>query len=276
MFKKIFLTGDYHAEVQSFEWFRNFEFPKYNLEPKDVAIIQLGDFGMNMVKGCGHPKVEAYFEGEKQKLEDSGFTFFVIRGNHDQRPSNLFNSEEWRFETMFDGPTYVEKKYPHIHYAMDYPWVYNIDGYKTLVLPGAHSVDKARRLWEEQIGGIKTWFEDEAMTNSEMDYALSLVRQNNATFDLILSHTCPWSFIPRFSINQGPHLDADMERLFERILYEVEENGKYGGWVWAHHHTNALYEKPDGGYNMVLYGLHVPLDDYIENKGQVENLVIFH
>lgn len=273
-FKKIYLTGDYHAVATSFKFFAENRL-KADMEaegfaPTDVAVIVLGDFGMNLLKGCGRPEVEEFYEGEKKTLEDSGVTFFAIRGNHDQRPSKLFNSEEWHFEQLFDGPTFVENKYLHIHYAMDYPWVYNIGGYKTLVLPGACSVDKHIRLYEESHGGIKTWFEDEAMDKAEQEYAMSLARQNDFTFDMILSHTCPYWYLPRYSLNyKAP---KEMEYFFAHLLNEIEEKGTYKGWAWGHHHEDGYYRRPDGRYDMILYNEYVPVDDFMEMKGHIQEL----
>ena len=264
MFKKVYLTGDYHAEASRIlPLVKRLE--KEGTNPAEVAVIILGDFGMNLIAGCGIPEYEDYFNKEKKKLEDTGVTFFVVRGNHDQRPTNLFNSENWHFEQMFDGPTYVENNYPHIHYAMDYPWVYNVNGYKTLVLPGAISVDIFFRLADEKKTGIKTWYRDEVMSDAEMEYARSLCRQNDWTFDMVLSHTCPaWCF-PLSSPNWGAK--QKMEKFFNELYFAFREKNGYKGWAWGHHHQDILYAKEgDKSIEACLYYKYIDVEDFMNHN----------
>lgn len=236
----VFVTGDTHGDIDDthtrIQW-RLENFPPRTvddnfIQSRDTVLIILGDFGGNF--GGGRTEDDIKF---KQMLEDMGITYFVIRGNHDQRPSNLFNGDTWHFEQMFDGPTYVENAFPHIHYAMDYPWVYNIEGNKTLVLPGANSVDKDWRLEYEKKLGVRLWFPDEQMTAAEREYVWTLCKLNDYKFDLILSHTCPWARIPKGGVNGWGNIDNTMEYLFDDIDQKVE----YKSWFWGHHHIDHEY-----------------------------------
>ena len=260
----VFITGDTHGDIREtctrIQW-RIDKFPRRPGEDdgftptEDTVLIILGDFGGNF--GGGRDKFDTEF---KQMLEDFGITYFVIRGNHDQRPSNLFNGDTWHFEQMFDGPTYVENAFPHIHYAMDYPWVYNIEGNKTLVLPGASSADKAWRIEYEKNYGIRVWFPDEQMTAAEREYVWTLCKLNDYKFDLILSHTCPWARIPHGGVNTSwANVDQTMEYLFDDIDQKVE----YKHWYWAHHHLDQEYNYR-GHKNACLYELIYRLDKLME------------
>lgn len=275
MGKKVYLFGDIHCRNYTIKKFYYNHINEKDFVPEDTVIVILGDFGGNLASYLPNidPKIKQehikFFDDFKFFLDSLGMEYFVVRGNHDQRPSNLFNSENWHFEQMFDGPTYVENEYPHIHYAMDYPWVYNIEGYKTLVLPGAESIDKMNRLVDEDFFGVRSWYYDEMMNKAEMDYAESLCRQNDWKFDMVLSHTCPFQFIPRDSINVSDRVTQDMEKFFQRLEYQLD----YNGWAWGHHHMDGIYPRENGRCNMVLYYTPVPVEDFMTNSGKINEMV---
>lgn len=246
---RAFVTGDTHGEIEEFcqriDWMLGRKDNDGFIADTNTVLIILGDFGGNF--GGEYLKHDIEF---KQSLQDIGITYFVIRGNHDQRPSNLYNGDTWHMENLFDGPTFVENQFPNIHYAMDYPWVYNIEGKKTLVLPGAYSIDKDWRINHEKIFGVRSWFADEQMTPAEREYVWTLCRLNDYKFDVILSHTCPWARIPRYSPNIpiSGKVDNTMEYLFDDIDQKVD----YKSWLWGHHHEDEGYEY-NNHHNACLY-----------------------
>ena len=109
--KHIYLIGDIHGD---FRPIRNFSQRHIKLH-KDVAagdeniLICLGDFGANFFFNYRDEKL-------KEKLGKYNFTYFVIRGNHEQRPSfcEAENPELWHREIYFDNVVYVENEYPYI------------------------------------------------------------------------------------------------------------------------------------------------------------------
>lgn len=275
----VFITGDTHGETidtfQRINCMLNNEREREDgfVASNDTVLVILGDFGGNFGGGQSIEDIEF-----KEMLEEFGITYFVIRGNHDQRPSNLFDGDTWHFEQMFDGPTYVENRFPHIHYAMDYPWIYNIEGNKTLVLPGAYSVDKGWRIAYEKRYNVPIWFPDEQMTAAEREYTMNLCRLNDFKFDIILSHTAPLSKIPCGSfkfgrdIIDGYKVDTTMEELFDNIYKMCE----FKLWAWGHYHESfgrkdltedkyylCLYEKIDNLEKVLYNG---PSYRYVERQ----------
>lgn len=267
----IFITGDTHADIfDTKERIHNYLFGGFDYGERmkklytydsveNVVLIILGDFGGNF--GGGREKTDIEF---KKMLEDFGISYFVIRGNHDQRPSKLYNHRTWHMETLFEGPTYVENDFPHIHYAMDGPWVYNINGKKTLVLPGAYSVDKYWRLANEEKYGQKLWFEDEQMNEREREEVWKICENHNYKFDVILSHTCPWSKIlrysPNFSFNKLDRIDQTMEYLFD----DIDQKVQYTSWFWGHHHDDLTFNY-NGHHNCLMYRWIYNFDDEVGN-----------
>ena len=231
MFTRIYAIGDIHGShlpIENF-WRRNKD--NINFSKETDCIILLGDVGANYYLNGRDKKF-------KQKLEKYPFTYFCIRGNHEARPSLCAaeNPDQWSLEPFFEGSIRIENNYPDIKYAMDIPYIYNIDGYKTLVIPGAYSVDKYYRLSKGW-----TWFEDEQLSEKEMNLGRRLIEQDPA-FDLILSHTCPISYEPTDLFL--PQIDQSLvDKTMERYLGEIEYKTEYKLWLFGHFHSYRIYPR---------------------------------
>lgn len=237
---KIYICGDIHGS-----YLPVWNFNKHlNLDSTDT-IIFLGDFGGNYYFG----KKDKLF---KQKLMDIGAQYFVIRGNHEERPSLCMERHpaEWHIEDFWCGKVYVEDKFPNIKYALDEPSTYLIQcGNKfilTLVLPGAYSVDKYYRLehgW--------SWFPMEQCNEKERKAGTTLARSWDKPWDLILSHTCPIIYEPTDLFL--PFVDQSaVDKTTERWLGEIEYQVNYKLWCWGHYHANRVYPNVDGQDKLML------------------------
>lgn len=255
MEKQIFVMGDIHGRWEPVRDFYNKNKEKLKLNETENYMILLGDAGLN------------YFltdrdRGIKGKLSKLPFTYFVIRGNHEQRPSILAqeNHDSWSTAWFWGNRIYYENDFPKIVYAMDDVNIYNIEGYRTLVIPGAYSVDKYYRIangWQ--------WFEQEQLSEAEITAGRALIN-DNPQFDLVLSHTCPCIFEPTdlfLSVVDQSMVDKTMER----FLGEIEFGLDYRAWMWGHYHTFRDYPRDDGKKKLMLFNDYaVNLKDYIENE----------
>ena len=126
-------------------------------------------------------------------------------------------------------------------YAMDYPSLYNFNGYSALVIPGAYSVDKWYRLAHNW-----PWFEDELLTEDEMRKGYDLL-DLEYHFDFVLSHTCPLMWEPTDLFIQG--LDqSSVDKSMERYLQDIDRKiGSYNWWLWGHYHAFRIYPAPEPG-----------------------------
>ena len=60
--------------------------------------------------------------------------------------------------------------------------------------------------------------------------------------DIILSHTCPYKYIPREMFLEG--VDQSMvDNSTEYFLDEIEKNTKYNVWYCGHYHTDKKKDK---------------------------------
>lgn len=245
MFERIWACGDLHGSHLPIENFWRRHKDTINFSKETDCIILLGDVGANYYLNGR----DNYF---KKKMEKLPFTFFCIRGNHEARVSDVvyMNPESWHLTKMFGNLVYYEDKYPSINYALDTINVYNIsikdNTYKTLIIPGAYSVDKDYRLAKGW-----SWFENEQLSSEEMKDGRRIIKENRYNFDLILSHTCPINYEPTdlflSFVNQST-VDKTMERFLGEIDYQVN----YKLWLWGHYHDYRIYPRYENSQCIML------------------------
>ena len=229
---KIYIMGDIHGSYKPIRELHMRLNCQINFYKEENILVLLGDSGCN------------YFfnyrdKNFKEKISKYNFTYFIIRGNHEQRPSICMNQfpQDWHIEQFFDNNVYVENNYPKIKYALDDISFYNINEYKTLIIPGAYSVDKWYRLQKGM-----TWFEQEQLSEEEKQNGINLLKQNNWTTDLVLSHTCPIIFEPTDLFLSTIDQSA-VDKSMERYLGNIEYNLNYKVWCWGHYHIWREYPR---------------------------------
>lgn len=255
MEKQIFIMGDIHGRWEPVRDFYNKNKEKLNLDETENYMILLGDAGLNYY-------LTDRDRGVKGKLSKLPFTYFVIRGNHEERPSILAekNRDEWTVEYLWNNGVYVEKDFPKIKYATDSISVYNIEGYKTLIIPGAYSVDKFFRIMK----GMQ-WFEHEQLNTVEMQLGREIIQDNNNKFDLVLSHTCPCIFEPT-DLFLSDIDQSIVDKTMERFLGEVEFGLNYKLWCFGHFHATRVYPNVDAKQPLMLYNEKViELTNWMQN-----------
>jgi 3-oxoacid CoA-transferase subunit A len=264
---KIFLLGDIHGDFQPVRDFCAYMNSIPNVDKRiheGDTLILLGDVGANFFFNYRDEKL-------KEKLGKYGLTYFIVRGNHEERPSICYrqNPDKWHMETYFMGSVYVENDYPYIKYAADIPFQYNINGYSCLVLPGAYSIDKYKRLKE----GI-SWFENEQLTPEEMDIGRMIVKAC-PQWDIVLSHTCPVCYEPTDLFLSA--IDQSMvDKSMERYLGEIERELDYKLWCWGHYHATRIYPRFNKSDRVMLFNDTVlDLNKYFETNNPYESLINF-
>ena len=223
----IFICGDLHQDKNPIRNFYNNHIKDTPKEREENWIVCLGDFGALFF-------FDYRDRNFKRELHKYPFKYFVIRGNHEERASNraLLESDLWEEVEVFENTCLREARYPNIYYAKDEGGIYNIAGRKTLVIPGAYSVDKQYR-----IRNCWTWFPDEQMTEQERDDLERLATGQH--FDLVLSHTAPYDKMPvdlfLSSIDQTL-VDNSMEHWMQQLCNQITFNLH----LWGHYHADRI------------------------------------
>lgn len=265
----VYIIGDLHGSFKPIRDFYTLLNSSYDLNTKPDSsdtIICLGDFG-------GQFSFDYRDRNFKKKLGTYKFTYFIIRGNHEERASIVYknNPECWQMETYFGSSVMVEKEFPYIKYASDMPFKYEICGRSVLTLPGAYSVDKYYRLSTNN----KTWFANEQMSEQEKDLG-RILTDACPKWDLVLSHTCPSIYIPSdlflSSIDQ-----STVDNSMERYLGEIENKINYKLWTFGHYHALRVYPKYEEKQMVMLFNEEViDLNKFFETNDIYQSLIKIH
>lgn len=234
MSNKIYVIGDLHGSYHPIKHFyeKYKDSPGFNFDGTDTIIL-LGDAGLNY-----------YFDHRDDNFKNAlckyPFTYFVIRGNHEERPSLCMEKEpnKWTAEEFWYAKVYVEKRCPKIKYAADTPSSYYIEKLDCLFLsiPGAYSIDKEYRLMNGW-----SWFPQEQLSLSEMLNTAWELCGDEDRFDLVLSHTCPQKYEPVELFL--PFIDqSKVDKSMEEFLDWVDDHLIYNLWIWGHYHAYKYYD----------------------------------
>lgn len=217
----IYITGDKHGDFKDV-----FIFCYNNQTTKDDILIILGDAGIN------------YYADErdyrlKNHLLQIPITLFCIHGNHEERPENISTYKTKRFH---QGIVYYEEDYPNILFAKDGE-VYNFNNQKVLVIGGAYSVDK----WVRLARGYK-WYASEQPSEETKIKVKEVLKGLNHQVDIVLSHTCPYKYIPREMFLLGVD-QSSVDNQTEHFLDTIEDNTHYRSWYCGHYHADKSIDK---------------------------------
>lgn len=234
--KNWLIRGDTHGQ---FQWMTNGCLDKY--KPEETAIIILGDAGFNFYLNKNDEKL-------KREVNNKGYIFYCVHGNHEARPQDIKNME-LIYDEEIHGNIYMQSEFPNIHYFMDYG-IYKINRYNVAVIGGAYSVDKWYRLSRfgirskldaDYINSKKTgWFPNEQLSTKEMLQCFDLLKDKK--YDFIFSHTCPYSWRPTDLFLSGINQD-EVDTSMEKFLEDIKNNCTYYVWCWGHYHADRI-ERP--------------------------------
>ncbi len=217
----IYITGDTHSDFGRYK-----DFSKRIHPTQDDMVIILGDAGLNY---SGDEKDK----DKKTYVSQFPFTTFCIHGNHEMRPATIpsYETKEYR-----GGLVWYEPEFPNILFAKDGE-VYDLDGRAAIVIGGAYSVDKHLRL----AYGYR-WFEDEQPSDEIKAEVESRLEGLDYKVDIVLSHTCPYKYMPK----EGAMADLDLSRVdtgTEEWLDQIEERLDYQKWYCGHYHISKEIDK---------------------------------
>jgi 3-oxoacid CoA-transferase subunit A len=217
----IYITGDTHGDFRRVEAFCG----RFGTGRADILIV-LGDAGIN------------YYGGKKTVLlktllSDLPITLFCLHGNHENRPQNIPTYKEVQWH---GGAVYMEEEYPSLLFAKDGE-MFELGGKRCIVIGGAYSVDKYYRL-QNGYG----WWPDEQPSDEIKAAVESKLQSAGNKVDVVLSHTCPFKYIPReMFLSQIDQSTVDNSTV--EWLDEIEEKLQYKKWYCGHYHTNKHIDK---------------------------------
>ena len=215
----IFYTGDIHGSASKIISLCK----ERDLSSSDTIII-LGDVGANYYRNKRDEKV-------KQAFSKLAPTILCIHGNHEIRPANI---PSYKMKTWNGGEVWYEDAYPNLLFAKDGE-IFEIEGIKHLVIGGAYSVDKFYRV----VHGYG-WWSDEQPSDEIKRYVEKQIKEKS--FDVILSHTCPYRYEPTETFLPGID-QSTVDTSTEEWLNEIEKTANYKAWFCGHWHIDKRIDK---------------------------------
>lgn len=218
----VYITGDMHGDPRNLICFSEAHF----LTPEDTIII-LGDAGFNF-----------YLHGRDHKAKKLASripaTLLCIHGNHEARPQSL--PELYHGGKRFGAAVMVEDTFPNILFAVDGE-VYDIEGFSTIAIGGAYSIDK---LWRHENG--LPWFADEQPSEQAKQCVEQVLTACDWKVDVVLSHTCPAKYTPIEAYFSGID-QSRVDKSTEYWLDTIEDQLTYRHWWCGHWHINKHIDR---------------------------------
>ena len=240
MIRHLIYTGDTHGGVATISRISDIQRNMPEYKPEETMIVVLGDIGLNYWLNNTDKKY-------KKLINSMNCHIYCVRGNHEQRPELIEGMTLVNDENV-NNVVYMEEAFPNIRYFVDGK-IYNLLGYKCLVVGGAYSVDKWYRLAragyskeEAETADPKKcgWFKDECLTAAEMTAIMKKVKGESV--DFVLSHTCPLSWEPTDLFLNGID-QSTVDKSMEVWLDELKDNVKWKYWLFGHYHADRI-ERP--------------------------------
>ena len=218
----VYITGDIHGQVLRISQM----IARYEITSDDIIVL-LGDVGLNYY-GNTHGD-----RNRKEMLNRLGIKILCIHGNHEMRPESLntYREEQWNGGTVF-----VEDAFPNLLFAKDGE-VYDLEGRKAIAIGGAYSVDKWYRLQRHLHR-----FPDEQPSEAIKTNVEERLDALNWKVDLVLTHTCPYRYIPREAFLGGVD-QSTVDNSTELWLDTIAEKLDYQSWYCGHWHIEKRIDQ---------------------------------
>lgn len=117
--------------------------------------------------------------------------------------------KKYKTKEFHNGIVYYEEEYPNILFAKD-----GVNNKSVLVIGGAYSINKEYRIKYGWNWATKCWYKKRVY---------EAIKNNNNDIDIILSHTCPYKYMPREVFMSGVN-QSKVDYGTEKILDEIEKN----------------------------------------------------
>ena len=223
----ILFSGDFHASARV----------EIDLIYKDILIEKYGQERYNSIKyhiilgdgGFMWPHNKSNDVHNYEILSQRTFPILCVVGNHEPiyGKKNLPETDIGVGETV-----YKINSNPFTAY-LKRGKVYTIDGIKLLVLGGALSIDKDRRVPN------KTWWELEYWTDQEKRDVFKLLETDNK-FDCVISHTGPHHINKKLFENTYSYYGKSSDEV-AFLNDEIHNKIQFNEWLCGHWHEDEYY-----------------------------------
>lgn len=195
---------------------------------EDLLII-LGDVGVNCYNDDRDLKA-------KTDLSRLPATILCLHGNHERRPYSPDIAWDYKNLNWNGGTVYVEDEFPSLIFAEEGER-YTINGLTFRVIGGAYSIDDYYRTLKGQ-----PFYPDEQLSEEEKAKIIHQIERDRWEEDVMLTHTCPYSYRPVEKFVPGIKQDG-VDTSMEDFLEGIEKKTKYREWYCGHWHVDKTVDR---------------------------------
>jgi len=224
----ILFSGDFHANSRG----------ELSIIKKDSLLNRYGEELYNkinyhiMLGDCGFMWIDSEEDDEKnyKELAKRNFPILCVMGNHEP----VYGRKDLPEIDIGIGEKVivVNEEKPFVAY-LKRGKIYNIDGYKFLVLGGALSTDK-----EGRVQGI-SWWKEEYWSEEEKENLFELLKTENK-FDFVVSHTGPRNINWELASKGVPNRHGKMTDKVGELNEKIDKKIKHRAWFCGHWHYDYL------------------------------------
>ena len=223
----LYITGDTHIPLDISK-LNTKNFPEQKNFTGKENVVVLGDFGL-----LWHE--DKTYKHWLKWLSEKPFNILWLDGNHENHDwIDSLPISEWCGGN-------VHKIADNIIHLMR-GQVFQIEGKKIFVMGGANSIDKHLR-----VEGI-SWWSGEEINFFEEYTAIKNLEKNNYKVDLVFTHTCPASMIPKLF----PKISIIEKSPTEEFLSYVYRSTLFKDWYFGHWHEDFDEGKFHAVYNKII------------------------
>lgn len=188
-----------------------------------TRIIQLGDFGFFWPGHAG----DKYMRKVMKKATELGVHVYVVDGNHENFDKLL------EIPVNDQGVRIIGPSLTHLPRG----FVWEVEDKKLLFVGGAHSIDFDSRVAYQRQHGIKVWWSQETLVDSEVENAISAGK-----VDVLFTHDCA----PNYPMLKGYKDDFESSMHQQKVGY-IAKKVQPELWFHGHMHEHVTYPFPEYG-----------------------------
>lgn len=184
-------------------------------------LLQLGDLAVYW------PRQNEYMSKLQRHARQVDVPIWFLDGNHEN------------FDALYalpvadDGLRYLGDYLQH----MPRGFTFDAAGTRFAAVGGAYSIDKRHRLLAEARGDVKSWWEQEQLTDDDVQTVLQA-----GTVDVLLTHDCA----PNYVALQGMRSIEESAR-HQLLLSDCARSLQPSLWMHGHMHSYMRYRWPEYG-----------------------------
>ena len=235
----VYVTGDMHGDENKMSELIT------QMDSGDTGLVA-GDFGFMFLDDKSE---NIFLDDLSNACANKGIDIAFVLGNHENY--DVYYSDRFPIVDWCGGK--ARKVREHIICLINGE-IYNIENKTYLAFGGGCSADKAERLANEKIDGVKQWWEQELPTEEDFENARNNLKKAGNTVDYVITHSAPSGVIDRMRIQCSDRQtikyiakEVPLQLELNELAYEISS---FDTWFFGHFHIDETFSNFFSTYGM--------------------------